>query len=99
MRGYYRQEDEIEKPKPKNPKRAEEHYPAPDGGQPELHIVKDLTDGVVTDVEVWLNTGTADYDGMCIGAGETRDDAIAQAVRSLEWIVATLQGPPPETAK
>jgi hypothetical protein len=43
--------------------------------------------------EVWLNTEAADFDGLHIGEGETRDAAVADAVKTLESAVAALQQP------
>lgn len=41
--------------------------------------------------EVWLNTESTDFDGLCIGTGV---DAVADAVRTLERAIEILQGPP-----
>jgi hypothetical protein len=90
MRGYYRREDEIEKPKPK--RQGEERYGHPDKGQPALHVVKSDDDGTW---QVWLNTGVGDFDGLIIGVGDTRQAAVADAVGVVEWAEQTLQGPPP----
>ncbi len=43
---------------------------------------------------VWLDTEVADHDGLCIGLGATRDEAVAQAVKDLEARLAELQMPP-----
>lgn len=40
--------------------------------------------------EVWLNRASVDFDGLVIGTGETRDEAIAEAVRALEAAEAHL---------
>jgi hypothetical protein len=53
-----------------------------------LHVAK--RDGFY---EVWLNTEVADFDGVHIGEGETREAAITDAVRTLESAAATLQLP------
>lgn len=43
--------------------------------------------------EVWLNTEVSDFDGIHVGEGETRDAAVADAVKTLEAAVAALQRP------
>lgn len=43
--------------------------------------------------EVWLNCEDADFTGVCIGVGDTRDEAVAQAVKVLEAAAAHLQQP------
>jgi len=53
-----------------------------------LHLAK--RDGFF---EVWLNTEVSDFDGIHIGEGETRDAAVADAVKTLEGAVAALQRP------
>jgi len=40
---------------------------------------------------VWLNTELQDYDGLCIGCGDTRQEAVTQAVMTLEAVVAHLR--------
>lgn len=42
---------------------------------------------------VWLNTECMEFDGLCIGVGETRDLAIAMAVAVCEAVEAELQKP------
>lgn len=74
-------------PRPPN----EEHHPIGQTGQPALHIFGDEDDGY----EVWINTGVCDFDGICVGCGATRQEAIADAVLALERGVELLQGPPP----
>lgn len=46
------------------------------------------------DWEVWLNCEDMDFTGLCVSVGTTRDDALAQAVKSLEAVVEHLQSPP-----
>jgi hypothetical protein len=53
-----------------------------------LHVAK--RDGFY---EVWLNTEVADFDGVHIGEGETREAAVADAVRTLESAATALQLP------
>jgi hypothetical protein len=90
MLGYYDRASEVEKVKPLP--NEERHSPELANGQPELHIYGSSEDGW----QVWLNTGVADHDGLCLAAGEmTRDEAIAVAVHTLEWAEGVLQGPPP----
>lgn len=55
-----------------------------------LHIAQD-GDG---SHEVWLNTEVADFDGIHIGGGPTRDAAVANAVATLEAAIEKLQEPP-----
>ena len=55
---------------------------------PRVHVVLDA-DGRPCDV--WLNTEAGDFDGLCIGTGET---ALADAVGHLEHALEVLQGPP-----
>jgi hypothetical protein len=43
--------------------------------------------------EVWLNTEAGDFDGIHIGEGTTRNDAVADAVATLEKATAALQQP------
>jgi hypothetical protein len=43
---------------------------------------------------VWLNTEASDFDGLCLGIADTRDEAVAQAVQSLERALEILQGGP-----
>lgn len=55
-----------------------------------LHILQDFDGEWV----VWLNTEVTDFDGLVIGTGRTRDEAVAAAVKTAEAIEANLQGPP-----
>jgi hypothetical protein len=75
--------------------REQEHHAMDESGQPKLHVFQQ--DGPPRPYEwaVWLNTGVSDFDGLCIGIGATRDEAIADAVKVLEWATERLQGPPP----
>lgn len=43
------------------------------------------------DWEVWLNTTVSDFDGLCVGSGVSRAQAIADAVELLELITARLR--------
>jgi hypothetical protein len=43
--------------------------------------------------DVWLNTEDMDFTGLCIGSGETREAAVADAVAALEAAVEILQRP------
>lgn len=80
---------EIEKAKPKRP--SGEFYGMPPHAQPELHVYREDDGGYA----VWLNTGVANFDGLCIGTGASRQAAITEAVAVAEWIENMLQGPPP----
>lgn len=42
----------------------------------------------------WLNTETQDFDGLCLGTGKTRSEAVTEAVKTLETATDLLQGPP-----
>src|SRR4051794_396920 len=42
---------------------------------------------------VWLNTEVSEFDGLCVGAGTTRDGAVAAAVQVFEAAIAELQHP------
>lgn len=45
--------------------------------------------------QVWLNTeAPATFDGLCVSVGATRDEAVAEAVKTLEAAVEHLQAPP-----
>lgn len=46
--------------------------------------------------EVWLNCEDADFTGLCLSIGLTRDAAVAQAVAVLEAVLEALQQPPKE---
>lgn len=47
--------------------------------------------GNTNDWEVWVNTPVADFDGICVGGGVNRTDAIVDAVRTLELATARLR--------
>lgn len=70
-------------------RRASLEYPSRVVGDHSVHVYEQ--DGVW---HVWLNTEIADFDGVCLGVGPTRDEAVSRAVRSLEACVAALQEPP-----
>jgi hypothetical protein len=44
---------------------------------------------------VWLNTEVSDFDGLCIGLGKSRDEAVRDAVSVLKAATEALQGPSP----
>lgn len=48
--------------------------------------------------DVWLNCEDADFTGICVAVGTTRDDAIREAVRVFEAAVEELQQPYPKPA-
>lgn len=64
--------------------------------QPTLHVFHDTSFAGLGDWQVWLDTGIEELDGLCIGAGETRQAAVTDAVAHLEWALECLQGPPPQ---
>jgi len=41
---------------------------------------------------IWLNTDVADFDGLCIGTGESRAEAVEDAIQVLEDGVRALRG-------
>lgn len=41
--------------------------------------------------ELWINCEDADFTGVCIGVGQTRDEALAMGIRVIEAIGAHLQ--------
>lgn len=64
--------------------RVDEHYTEINGR--ELHVV-----GGTDDVEVWLNTEVMDFDGICIGGGESRRAAVADAIETMERALGILK--------
>lgn len=48
--------------------------------------------------EIWLNNEDHDFTGLCLAVGDTRDEALAQAVLILESAVERLQAPPPRVS-
>lgn len=66
----------------------EERYAHPNNEQPAIHVFKDDWSG---NWVVWLNTGVSDCDGLVIGCGATRDEAVGSAVGVAEWVERTLQ--------
>jgi hypothetical protein len=55
-----------------------------------LNIVEHEDGGV----EVWIDVPGADLNGVIVGQGETRQEAITDAVRTFEALTAQLQSPP-----
>ena len=55
-----------------------------------LNIVEELTG----EAEVWIDVPGAELSGIIIGVGETRAEAITDAVRTLEALTEQLQSPP-----
>lgn len=53
----------------------------------EIHIVQDRGHAV----EVWLDTEVAECDGLCIGTGSTRDEALAEAETDLQVALSELR--------
>lgn len=45
-----------------------------------IHISADSDD----DWNVWLNTDVDDFDGLCIGCGQSRKEAVAEAISVLD---------------
>lgn len=58
-----------------------------------MSVVKIFDEGGGGPFAVWLDTEVADHDGLCIGLGDTRDAAVADAVKDLEARLAELQLP------
>jgi hypothetical protein len=52
-----------------------------------VHIYKETEN----DWSVWLNTTVSDFDGLCVGSGVSRAQAISDTVTTLELIVARLR--------
>lgn len=44
--------------------------------------------------EVWLDPDGIKFNGLCVGVSDTRDEAVADAVKELEAMVARLKAPP-----
>lgn len=57
-----------------------------------LHVYRQ--GGATGEWEVWLNTETADFDGLCVAVGSTYAAAVAEAVTVFERAAELLQGPP-----
>lgn len=53
-----------------------------------IHIVSEAEN----DFEVWLNTNVGDFDGLCIGCGQTRQGAVDDAARVLKQALQKLTG-------
>lgn len=47
----------------------------------------------------WAVQIESDDAGVCVGIGRTRDEALAKAVRLLEEMLESLQGPPADEAQ
>lgn len=45
-----------------------------------IHILSEQPN----DFEVWLNTDVGDFDGLCIGCGQSREEAVAGAISVLD---------------
>lgn len=45
-----------------------------------IHILSEQPN----DFEVWLNTDVGDFDGLCIGCGQSRQEAVAGAINVLD---------------
>lgn len=45
-------------------------------------------------VEVWADVPGADLEGIIVGLGATRQEAVTDAVRTLEAMIEQLQSPP-----
>lgn len=55
-------------------------------------VVLHVTGGRLDDVEVWLNTTGGDFDGLAIGGGESRAQALRDAIETLERALKVLKG-------
>lgn len=51
-----------------------------------------------TEWDVWLEPNDGDRDGLCLGGGKSRDEAVAVAVDALESALRTLQETPSPAA-
>ena len=54
----------------------------------EIHLMQDGAHAF----EVWLDTEVAECDGLCIGVGSTRDEALAEAETDLQLALSELRG-------
>jgi hypothetical protein len=52
-----------------------------------LHIIEGYGE-----VEIWLDPSTQNYEGVCIGGGVSREDAITDTIAGLEDAVRALKG-------
>lgn len=57
---------------------------------PDIHLFNDAAP-----CEVWLDPDGAEGSGVCIGVGDTREEAVADAVAELERALVTLRKPAP----
>ena len=62
-------------------------------GSNKLHIVSEQPN----DFTVWLNTEVQDFDGLCIGCGNSREAAVMDAIDVLETGVQALKDATPAT--
>lgn len=56
-----------------------------------LHIVQETERSILQPFEVWLDTDIDECDGLCIGVGSTRDEALASAETDLHVALSELQ--------
>lgn len=59
-----------------------------------LHVSNVDTFGHKGQWTVWLNTEVSTFDGLCIGIGDTRQEAVQQATTTLERALTILQENP-----
>jgi hypothetical protein len=55
-----------------------------------FHIAPPIGGSIGGEYDVWLNA-ELDYDGVCVGSGATRDDAVADARATMEGALAALR--------
>ena len=58
------------------------------------HEVVIFSDKSAADWDVWLEPFDGERDGVCIGGGSSRDEAVQVAVNALEAALAILQETP-----
>lgn len=56
-----------------------------------LHIVQETQRSIMHPFKVWLDTGIDECDGLCIGVGSTRGEALASAEEDLEAALSELR--------
>lgn len=57
---------------------------------PSSHVVHIRQEIGGPDFQVWLNTEAMDFDGLCVGSGWSREQAIDDALETFEQCLAVL---------
>jgi hypothetical protein len=70
-------------------------YPEPDPSDPlsgrEIHILETASRGELDRFEVWLDDDVSTCDGLCLGMGGTREEAIESAIKDLQETILELR--------